>query len=101
MKLFGLGLLALLIGGTAWAGEEGYILNGERHLVFKDGKKVGPTVAEYVKEKDRSPAALLNKTGSTDYYLYFITDSTTGATCYLDVDTADARKIARVLHCVK
>ena len=93
-------LIVLSLGATAatsaWAGESGYLMNGERFTVYKDGKKVGKTLEEtlaantaihpettsghQVGQVSREPAS--NHFSPDRGAIWYSTDESTGVACY-------------------
>ncbi len=72
--------LILFASVAAQAGMEGYIQNGQEHIVYKDGKKVGDWPK--LPDEKREPSS------STSYpnlntVLYFIDDTTVNIRCYV------------------
>jgi hypothetical protein len=56
MKVMIIGLLLVALNSLAFAGESGYILNGEAVVVYKDGKQVGKMLEQ---QKSRTPSSVV------------------------------------------
>ncbi|MDD4976942.1 MAG: hypothetical protein PHY93_21495 [Bacteriovorax sp.] len=60
-------ILFFIFGSLVFAGESGYILNGEVNVVYKDGKKVGTMPPQ---EKVRAPSSIGRSTSEYDFIYY-------------------------------
>ncbi len=74
--------LILVAATAAQAGMEGYIQNGQEHIVYKDGKKVGdwPTVSSEQREPSSGTATAYPQPITV---LYFVDDTTVNIRCYV------------------
>jgi hypothetical protein len=62
MKFASLIFMFTILSSAAFANESGFVYQGKKYVVFKDGEKVGPTYEEKFKEKSRVPAAKMSAT---------------------------------------
>jgi len=87
MKLAFASVLSLVVAASAFAGESGFLVNGEKHPTYVNGKKIGKTFAEFspaAAESEggkREPASAGNFKVDNDV-TYYVVDSDTGVVCY-------------------
>ena len=96
LKFFKIQLAGLIISSMALAGESGYILNGEAHVVFKDGKKVGKTLDEI--KNETKGARSISSVSSDGYGLYINYQKHEGNICYY---TYERNVYTQNVSCVK
>ena len=99
MKFF---VAALLLASSALAGESGFLYNGETHVVYRDGQKVGKTAVELglvtptTKKTKRGLAMISVDGGDSGLYpnrsIFYSDDAF--ARCYYEKDS-------RQLSCLK
>lgn len=86
-------ILGLMISTCALANESGYLQNGDAHVVYRDGKKVGEWPA-----KKRKPASMANTAGDGYGNIRFDDDGV--VRCYTVLETNDNDDVI-ALSCVK
>ena len=95
-------LLLATFSYSLFAGESGYMLNGKKHIVFKDGKKVGNWLSD-TKESQKRNISSNSKVKPSRSTLYFEEDDL--ARCYYfdasgHFDTNLHNK-SKPIHCIR
>ncbi len=85
-----LGILGFTLSQNSQAGEAGFLHNGTEVVTYRDGKKVGPSVAEYLqKTSARTPASEetlppvihFERQGGISGTTCFVPDTRSGISC--------------------
>ena len=87
---------ALLIGNVLAVGESGFLRQGKKHVVYRDGIKVGKTFAESYQQRDeRADRSIASDSEVKPQVIFYVKDD--NRHCYYSKDSGKATD----LSCVK
>jgi hypothetical protein len=67
MKLLTMTLI-FFATATSVAGESGFFYQGQKNIIYKDGKKIGPTYEEFLSKDKRNPSQVSHHARGVVYY---------------------------------